>query len=323
MKPRKIDRVAYYARGVVADLEPYALAERYKAKILARLEGARLPTDIATRVNYYNRMAPGQPVGDAPSIRAMPRDRSYYFYDLMPLAKCFGPKVHIRCLFGDVIRVPEKPSIVKSRPVTDDNANSVIMKLDRLRHFTVGTDTVAFDDKLPRAVWRGGLSGRQPGRLALVERWGKDPRHDIGAVGRLPEGVTRKGFLTQNEQLRYRYIVSVEGNDVATNLKWIMASRSLCMMTRPRFETWFMEGSLEPGVHYVELRDDYADLDEKVDHYERHRDEALAIVENANRHWRQFLDRPNEELVSLLVLQKYFEATGQIGPSAFSGQFFR
>ena len=56
--------------------------------------------------------------------------------------------------------------------------------------------------------------------------------------------------------------MSLEGIDVATNLKWIMSSNSLCFSPKLRYETWFMEGKLVPGVHFVEVRDDFDDLAE-------------------------------------------------------------
>ena len=50
---------------------------------------------------------------------------------------------------------------------------------------------------------------------------------------------------------------------MSSNLKWIMSSNSIAVMPRPEFETWFMEGRLIPGVHYIEINRDYSDLDEK------------------------------------------------------------
>ncbi len=114
------------------------------------------------------------------------------------------------------------------------------------------------------------------------------------------------------EQLNYKFILSIEGNDVATNLKWAMASNSLCFMTRPKFETWFMEGTLIPAYHYVELKDDYSDLEEKIHYYTHHPDEAKAIVRNANRYVAQFRNESRERLIGMLVLQKYFERSGQL-----------
>jgi hypothetical protein len=78
------------------------------------------------------------------------------------------------------------------------------------------------------------------------------------------------------------------------------------------FETWFMEGRLEPGRHYVLLRDDYSDLSEKIDFYTRNTGEALTIIRAAHDHVNQFKDRKKERLVFLLVMAKYFALSGQL-----------
>ena len=51
----------------------------------------------------------------------------------------------------------------------------------------------------------------------------------------------QKKFLSVKKQLQYKFIFCPEGNDVATNLKWVLSSNSSGMMPKPKFETWFME----------------------------------------------------------------------------------
>ena len=63
-----------------------------------------------------------------------------------------------------------------------------------------------------------------------------------------------KPHISMYDHLNYKFILAIEGYDVATNLKWIMSSNSLAVMPRPTYETWFMEGTLIPGYHYVEIR---------------------------------------------------------------------
>ena len=149
----------------------------------------------------------------------------------------------------------------------------------------------------------------------LVRRYHRHPLCDIGHTDASATPDHRKPFMSSANQMRFKYILSVEGNDVATNLKWVMAFNSLCFMTTPAYETWFMEGRLEAGKHYVCLRPDFADPDDKIFYFEEHQDEALDIIGNANSYVRQFLDERREQLLSLLVLYKYFLATGQIEPS--------
>ncbi|ENT7385234.1 hypothetical protein ACXLUW_000800 [Campylobacter coli] len=38
-----------------------------------------------------------------------------------------------------------------------------------------------------------------------------------------------KNFLSKKEQMKYKFIISLEGNDVASNLKWEMNSNSLVL----------------------------------------------------------------------------------------------
>lgn len=120
-----------------------------------------------------------------------------------------------------------------------------------------------------------------------------------------------KEYLTIPQQLEYKFVCCIEGNDVATNLKWVMASNSLAVMPRPTYETWFMEGRLIGGYHYVEIKKDYSDLIEKMEYYIRHPEEAERIIEHAHEYVRQFMNPKQEAVISLLVMQKYFYRTKQ------------
>ncbi|WP_029812449.1 glycosyl transferase family 90, partial [Vibrio parahaemolyticus] len=137
------------------------------------------------------------------------------------------------------------------------------------------------------------------------------PRCNIGQT-RPQEGQPwEKGFMSIEEQLQYKFLLCIEGNDVATNLKWAMSSNSLVIMSKPKYETWFMEGKLEAGIHYVEVQDDYSDLPEKMDYYLANEQEALAIIENAHQWVEQFKDKRKERLISLMVADKYFTLSHQ------------
>ncbi len=118
-----------------------------------------------------------------------------------------------------------------------------------------------------------------------------------------------KPKLTLYAHLDYKFIMALEGNDVASNLKWIMSSNSIAVMPKPRFETWFMEGTLKADYHYIEIKDDYSDLEEKLTYYIQHPDKAEAIIQHAHQYVDQFRNKCREAIVSLLVLDKYFKQT--------------
>ena len=323
---RKIRRLGFYARGAMLD---HASGQRYRQRLARMFESIKdVPPDseIVSRVNYYNRLTrPFALDDDARKASELSRSEgSYYYYDLKEHLLYFPAGLKLNWIFGDNILIPRHPAIVKSRPIDPENHNAVVLKLDKLRHYTLFNyrDKRPFDEKESRAVWRGVLNN--PLRLALINRFGNSRRHDIAYVEqpRLECEIGPGAPLGVTDQLRCRYVLSVEGYDVATNLKWIFASRSLCLMPRPRYETWFMEGALEAGVHYVELRDDFEDLEDKIDWYDHNPDEAEAIIDNANLHFHRFLDKEREDLISLLVLEKYFELSGQRPQQPFSQSIF-
>ncbi|MFO7904284.1 MAG: glycosyl transferase family 90 [Pirellulaceae bacterium] len=267
---------------------------------------------VHDRVGYYMKRSTPFSVGDeAVDFRTFCRTKKKtYHFDLRRFYRYFPDHYRLAYIFGDVIEVPERPAIVKSRPIEGNNENSVLMKLDEVRHFYFVRDRMPFQEKMNRVVWRG-AAYKEP-RRTFVRTCHALPCCNIGQTNRPPEDVPwQKPKLSIPEQLKYKFIVSVEGNDVATNLKWIMSSNSLCFMPRPRYETWFMEGRLRPGAHYVELADDFSDLEEKLDYYSTHTEDALAIIRNAHRYVKQFLHPRREELIALLVLKRYFQLSGQ------------
>ena len=140
------------------------------------------------------------------------------------------------------------------------------MKLDRVRHFLFVNDPLRFTEKANKVVFRG-LIGQfdsntlKQNRYDFVKKFFGNPRFNIGVIDKhLTEWYTEK--MTIREHLDYKFIMALEGNDVASNLKWIMSSNSIAVMPRPKYETWFMEGTLIPNYHYIEVKPDYSDLED-------------------------------------------------------------
>ena len=76
---------------------------------------------------------------------------------------------------------------------------------------------------------------------------------------------------------------------------------------------WFMEGKLIPDYHYIEIKNDFSDFEEKLTYYINHPEKAQQIIDHAHEYIKQFQNKKRERLISLLVLDKYFKATGQSG----------
>lgn len=73
-----------------------------------------------------------------------------------------------------------------------------------------------------------------------------------------------------------------------------------------------MEGVLKPDFHYILLKNDFSDLEERLFYYSQNRDKAKSILRNAHIFLNQFKNKRLEKIILLKILNKYFENTKPI-----------
>lgn len=278
---------------------------------------------IESRVSHYCRLSSGAILPTSAisisdyeipkKVAGKPRNTPYYI-DAYEHLRHFDDRCRIVPCFGDVNYVPSAPSIVKSRPIyaeSSRNANSVLLALNKIRHFNFISDPYSWEEKKDILVGRSVIV--QPQRERFIQMYYDHPMCDLGQINRhnLHDPRYLKPKMPIGEHLRYKFILCIEGHDVASNLKWVMSSNSLPVMPKPKFETWFMESTLKPDYHYVCIRDDYSDLEERLCHYLSHPEEAKAIIEHNHEYISQFRNSKRERVISLCTLNKYFKMTNQ------------
>lgn len=307
----KNNKACYFLRSYASMLVPSAFYRSQLKGLLQSLDNRDDKDYILERVNYYCKGDALQLAEDAVTFcEQRVGRRKVYYLDMLRYARYFPKHLRLTMLPGDINYIPEYPSIVKSRPVGEGNENGIILKLNAIRHFIFVNDRLSFKDKRDIAVFRGKIKNK-PLRIRFFETFYGNPLCDLGDISTM-ENAWHTEKMTINEHLNYKFILALEGNDVASNLKWVMSSNSIAISTKPRFETWFMEGRLQPDIHYIKIEDDFSDLEQKIAYYSTHTDEAQAIIDNAHKWVAQFRDTERERLIGLLVLEKYFKATGQI-----------
>lgn len=223
-----------------------------------------------------------------------------------------------------------RPTIVKSRLVADRDARGVLLPLGFGRHWRPLERLAAADrpfrEKDDRLVWRGISTGRF---ADFGDGQGLSPRYHVARLGRLHDGIDvaysapfvhreqpmeitpeelrarSRGPLSMAQQLASKFLLSLEGNDVATGLKWMMASNSTVVMPLPTTETWFCEGELRPWVHFVPVAADLSDLAEVYDWCRSNLDACEEIARNGTAYVRRFLDGRNEMRLIARVVEAY------------------
>lgn len=307
-------KILYYLKHLALEILPKSYFN-HVAQTLARRHSASL-SDIEQRVNYYTKGLTSFTLPkDCTAISEYKRKgyTSYYF-DLKEFLHYFPKHFRFAYYFGDETHIEPIPTLFKARPIAGKNSNSVLFKLDKRRHFRFVDDKLSFAEKKDMAVFRGAVT--QPHRIRFMEAMFEHPRVDAGQSNLSDEHPEwQKPFMSVEEQLQYKFLICLEGNDVASNLKWAMSSNSVVITPKMKYETWFMEGTLEPGVHYIEVKDDWSDFDEKIEYYLANPEKAEQIVKNAHAYIKPFQDEELEKLVCIKTLERYFELSGQLNKS--------
>ncbi len=221
-----------------------------------------------------------------------------------------------------------QPTFVKTRVITKNPKLSILLNLNTKRHFNFIKDVkrhdIPFHHKKNILLWRGSTTGygfgnhipyRPTSREELVLRYFYHPNQniDVGFSELTQEALkNRKRYapFTKSpksiaESLQYKYILSVEGNDVASNLKWLLYSNSLIFMPKPFIESWIMESHLLPFVHYIPVENDFSDLELKIEWCNQNPDHCVRIVSNAREYIEMFLDEENEMKIVKKLFIKY------------------
>ncbi|ORE94481.1 lipopolysaccharide protein [Stappia sp. 22II-S9-Z10] len=253
--------------------------------------------------------------------------RKRYFDPVLEAHQRVGIMRRFQLVIGDDLTPNTSPTFHKARRI-DDPGLSVLLPLNAERHFEplaeVAENDIPFEEKASVVVWRGATTGvfwHPPfgSRYYIYQHWdrfARNPAFDFGFsrivqvdkvglkddFGPLERCI--KPTLSYKEQLAAKYLLVLEGNDLASGMKWILASNSLIIMPRIHAESWACESMLRPGVHYVEVRRDLEDLEDVYAWCEAHPAQCREIAENGKRFMSAFMDAGVErDLVDAVVKQ--------------------
>lgn len=202
-----------------------------------------------------------------------------------------------------------------------------------------------FSRRKSMAVWRGASTGKScdptiNARLQLMLRWGgarsplvnvafsvlvqclgaenrpRSPRRTqwqrstsrtdrfVGtSISRLLHMKTSN--MDMRDLMQFKYIIIVEGNDVASSLPWVLSTDSVPLMAPPTIEAWLLHGDLVPWHHYVPLRPDFSDLEERVRWLESNPTEAMHIARAGREYAAPFGDPRRDVAVASEVMREY------------------
>lgn len=160
-----------------------------------------------------------------------------------------------------------------------------------------GVKISPWESKIPQLFWRGRASDKicsprdyltsRRVKLILLSKYHADLM-DVGFTGwwvntflqDLPDLPPLKSFATTQEHMRYKYQLAIDG--IASQFPgfaWRLLSNCLVFKVDSPWKLWFEEG-IEPGRHYIPIKEDLSDLAAKIKWAQDHDEEARRIAEN-------------------------------------------
>lgn len=222
----------------------------------------------------------------------------------------------------------DDPAFVKSRPKNNRKYN-ILLPLEELynpyHNYKELEDDIPFNEKINKIMWRGTNSGypnekNRAFRGELVEKYYNHSLCDIGYCDmryteqddykyKIDKKLLCKDFIDIKDQLKYKFIISVEGNDFATNLSWILLSNSLLICPIHVIETWNMETKLIPWKHYIPILNDFSDLIKNYYIALNNKDLCESMLFYKKMFACQFLNIKKEKKIIDNVINIYFNNT--------------
>lgn len=179
------------------------------------------------------------------------------------------------------------------------NKYGVCFKANIRRWFEADHNEIPYDDRLDVCQWRGSKNGHRNligNRCRLVETWhGKRDYMDINYLA--PTKILMNG----------KYLISAPGNMNESGVFWKLRSGAVVIMPKPNATTWLMEDTLIAGEHYLQVKDDWSDLDAVVDEARTSHKRNKQIAQNARQYTEQFLNDSRELAIESEVISRYCE----------------
>lgn len=248
-------------------------------------------------------------------------DTDSYKDDLIKISNSCNITIKLPFANGDVQDNFEYITLSKSRPILNGNilSNNVLLPLEVNRHMSFAYDIINrvageqnWDNKSNKLIWRGATTGNDinkvHNRFTLVTKYFNENWCDIGFSGVCQDKDQYKKLvkneMSQKKLLNHKYLLCIEGNDVASSTKWMLASNSVVLSPRFTMETWYAEGKLIPYVHYVPINPSFNDLREKYEWCVANPEKCKIIADNATEFIKYFCNEEKENKMVCRVINK-------------------
>ena len=251
--------------------------------------------------------------------------------------KCYAPILspYTNENYADIpFIIPEDWKLIYTHSANGNSANQFI-------NVAVDTSQVKWGDKIETAIFRGSATGsvefknNQRLQIAKLDNEWKTNKPDLIDAGivswnsrdkidsnltityiRPKEmnnlGIYLKKKIPMNEQLKFKYIINIDGHSATNRFSYLLQSGSLILNIESKYvignQRWY-DHLLIPYKHYIPIKYDLSDLEEIILWCRLNDDKCKLIVQNAldlydNYFTKEYLMKYTANLFNLLSNQR-------------------
>lgn len=118
------------------------------------------------------------------------------------------------------------------------------------------------------------------------------------------KNVIYEGWIDRIEMIRYKYILDIDGQASTWDATaWKLNSGSVILKTESGWRQWFYDEYL-PNVHFIEIKEDFSDLQEKYEWCENHPAECLEMISKCKELFQKIYNFRNIIEYTITVVNK-------------------
>lgn len=112
----------------------------------------------------------------------------------------------------------------------------------------------------------------------------------------IKQGIKLKNKMPMNEQIKFKYILNIDGHSSPNRTSYLLQCGSLMLMVESKFVigniSWF-SNLLKPYIHYIPIKSDFSDLEKQILWCKSNDEECKKIVNNAIELYNLYFNKEN------------------------------
>ncbi|KAJ5960644.1 CAZyme family GT90 [Penicillium vulpinum] len=179
---------------------------------------------------------------------------------------------------------------------------------------------LTWSNKTAKLLWRG-VPNMGPTIRNKLMRVTKDKSWaDVKALVWDDKESLKNDYKTMPQHCEYQYVAQTEGNTYSGRLKYLQSCRSVVVSHELQWiqHYYHLMKSSGPEQNFVQVRRDWSDLEQKMQHLLSHDDEAKRIADNSVQVFRERYLTPAAEVCYWRRLMREWKKTIDFEPEFFT-----